>query len=69
MNSKEDIEQAFGRPLDWEELADNKMSRIKYELQDVNLFNEDHWERMNQFFVDFLPKFENAIQLYIKDLK
>jgi hypothetical protein len=36
MKSKEAIEQAFGNPLEWEELPDNKMSRIKFELQDVN---------------------------------
>jgi hypothetical protein len=69
MKSKDAIEQAFGNPLDWEELADNKMSRVKFELQDVNLFNDNHWERMNQFFLDYLPKFESAIQPFIKDLK
>ncbi|MFM8317912.1 MAG: DUF4268 domain-containing protein, partial [Bacteroidota bacterium] len=69
MKSKETIEQAFGNSLDWEELADNKMSRVKFELQDVNLFNDNHWERMNQFFLDYLPKFENAFRTYIQNLK
>jgi hypothetical protein len=69
IKSKEAIEQAFGNPLDWEELADNKMSRVKFELQDVNLFNDNHWERMNQFFVEYLPKFENAFRPFIKNLK
>ncbi len=69
MKSKEAIEQAFGNPLEWEELADNKMSRVKFELQDVNLFNDNHWERMNQFFVEYLPKFENAFRPFIKNLK
>ena len=52
-----------------EELPDNKMSRIKFELQDVNLFNETDWEKMNDFFVLFLPKFESAIEPFIKNLK
>ncbi|PTM04786.1 MAG: DUF4268 domain-containing protein, partial [Bacteroidetes bacterium] len=69
MKSKEAIEQGFGNPLDWEELADNKMSRVKFELQDVNLFNDSHWERMNQFFIEYLPRFENAFRSFIKDLK
>jgi hypothetical protein len=30
------------------------MSRIKFELQDVNLFYDTHWGRMNEFFVAFL---------------
>lgn len=67
--NKEPIEQSFGHPLDWEELADNKMSRIKFELQDVNLFNERHWERMNQFFIDNLDAFEKAFTPFIKNLK
>ncbi|MHA8109846.1 DUF4268 domain-containing protein [Aquirufa sp. A-Brett2-W8] len=69
MISKEAIEQTFGKPLNWVELPDNKMSAITYNSEDLNLFNDNHWERMNQFFVEYLPKFENAIQPYIKDLK
>lgn len=69
MKSKEAIEQAFGNPLEWEELADNKMSRVKFELQDVNLFNDNHWGSMNQFFLEYLPKFENAFRPFIKNLK
>jgi uncharacterized protein with ParB-like and HNH nuclease domain len=69
LKNKEAIEQAFANPLIWEELVDNKMSRVKFELQDVNLFNDNHWERMNQFFVEYLPKFENAFRPFIKNLK
>jgi len=69
IKSKEAVEQAFGNPLEWEELADNKMSRVKFELQDVNLFNDKHWERMNQFFLEYLPKFEAAFRPFIKNLK
>ena len=69
IKSKEAVEQAFGNPLDWEELPDNKMSRVKFELQDVNLFNDNHWEKMNQFFIEYLPKFENAFRPFIKNLK
>jgi hypothetical protein len=69
LKNKEAVEQAFGKQLDWEELADNKMSRVKFELQDVNLFNDNHWERMNQFFLNYLPKFENAFRPFIKNLK
>ncbi|MDD2564901.1 MAG: DUF4268 domain-containing protein [Salinivirgaceae bacterium] len=67
--NKETIEQAFEDVLVWEELPDNKMSRVKFEMQDVNLFNETDWEKMNNFFVDYLPKFENGIKPFIKNLK
>ncbi|MBK6339431.1 MAG: DUF4268 domain-containing protein [Bacteroidetes bacterium] len=68
LKNKEEIEQLFGNTLVWEELPDNKI-RIKFELQDVNLFNETDWEKMNDFFVLFLPKFESAIEPFIKNLK
>ncbi|MEO7174403.1 MAG: DUF4268 domain-containing protein [Saprospiraceae bacterium] len=68
-SNKEAIDQAFGNPLTWEELPDNKMSRIKFELQGVNLFNEADWPIMNEFLVDNLPKFEQAIQPFIKSLR
>jgi hypothetical protein len=33
------------------------------------LFNENDWPLMNQFIISNLPKFENAIQPFIKNLK
>jgi hypothetical protein len=67
--NKEVIEQTFGNPLVWEELPDNKMSRVKFELQEVNLFNETDWKKMNDFFVLYLPKYEKAFQPFIKSIK
>ncbi|MBC7407528.1 MAG: DUF4268 domain-containing protein, partial [Arcicella sp.] len=69
LKNKEAIEQAFGNSMIWEELPENKMSRIKIEREGVNLYNETDWSIMNEFIVYNLPKFENAVQPYIKDLK
>jgi hypothetical protein len=69
LKNREGVEQAFGNPLNWVELPDNKMSVVTFKLEDVNLFIDEHWERMNQFFVEYLPKFENAFRLFIKNLK
>ena len=63
------IEGAFGKSLEWEELPDNKMSRVKIENQDVNLFNENDWSKMNDFFVANLSNFETALAPFIKNLK
>jgi len=63
------IEQIFGNALEWEELPDNKMSRIKFELHDASLFNEIHWPRMNEFFIQNLPKLEQAFAPHIRSLK
>jgi hypothetical protein len=67
--NKEAIEQIFGKALVWEELTENKMSRIKIEEQGVNLYNESDWESMNEFMVSNLPKFESALSPFIKNLR
>jgi hypothetical protein len=69
LRNKEQIEQTFGGELVWEELPENKMSRIKIEEQGVSLYNEDSWERMNSFLISNLPKFEKALEPYIKKLR
>jgi hypothetical protein len=69
LKNKEAIEQVFGEKIVWEELPDNKMSRIKIEEQGVNLYDETDWERMNTFIISNLPRFENALQPSIKNLK
>jgi hypothetical protein len=69
LKNKEAIESAFGNELVWEELPENKMSRIKIEEKGVNLFNESDWDRMNTFIISNLPKFENAFQPFIKNLR
>lgn len=66
---KEEIENRFGFPLEWEELPDNKMSRVKYQLNGVNLFNQDDWQIMNNFFIEHLPKFEIAFKSVIQYFK
>jgi hypothetical protein len=69
LRNKEIIEKAFGQKLEWEELPENKMSRIKIERQGVNLFRKTDWSKMNEFLISNLPKFENAFGIFIKDIK
>jgi hypothetical protein len=67
--NKEAIEESFGDTIVWEELPESKMSRIRYDLFDVNYYDENKWDKMNQFFITFLPKFESAFRPFIKNLK
>lgn len=67
--NKEAIEQTFGSSLIWEELSENKMSRIKIEEKGLNLFNESDWKKMNNFLITNLQKFEKAFQPFIKNLR
>lgn len=69
LGQREMVESVFGKSLEWEELPQNKMSRVKYELQDVNLFNKDDWGKMNQFLIKYLPPFEEALRPAIKRLR
>ncbi|RXG13260.1 DUF4268 domain-containing protein [Leeuwenhoekiella aestuarii] len=66
---KNAIEASLGCELIWEELPENKMSRIKVELQDVNLFDEQDWPKMTSFLIETLPNFEQALQPYVNRLK
>ena len=68
-SEREMIENRFNDSLIWEELPDNKMSRIKYELQGLNIFDPVDWENMNNFLVTNLPKFEDALKPSIMKLK
>jgi len=69
ITDKNNIEAIFGNNLEWEELAENKMSRIKYELTDVNLFDKADWNNMSKFLIKYVSKFESALQKSIKKLK
>jgi hypothetical protein len=69
LRNKEAIEKAFGQELEWEELPENKMSRIKIEKQDVNLFRKTDWLEMNEFLIFNLPKFEKAFSSFLKNIK
>lgn len=66
---KETIEATFGNQLEWEQLPEHKMSRIKYELSDVNLFDKDDWFKMSEFLINHLPKFELALNQAVVTLK
>jgi hypothetical protein len=68
-NQKETIEEIFGNALEWEELPENKMCRIKYQLNDVNLFDKSDWDKMSQFLVKYLPNFEGALKPEIAKLR
>ncbi|TXE02960.1 DUF4268 domain-containing protein [Algoriphagus aquimarinus] len=68
-SKKSFIEEAFGQPLEWRELPDNKMSMIKVELNGLDFSLENEWEKRNEYFVEMLPKFQKAFDPFVKDLK
>ncbi len=69
LKQKEVVEHTFEKPLLWEKLPEHKMSRIKYELNGVSIYEKNDWDKMNDFLVVYLPKFEEAFHPAIKKLK
>lgn len=65
LSNKESIETEFGDQLEWEKLAEYKMSRIKYELRNVSIYEDNDWEEMQAFLVNYLPKFEMALKPFV----
>jgi len=45
------------------------MSRIKTELSGVSILEENDWEKLNQFFIENLPKFEIAFKAQLSKIK
>ncbi|WP_339699130.1 DUF4268 domain-containing protein [Algoriphagus aquimarinus] len=66
---KETIEEKFGHPLEWQELPDKKMCRIKCEIDGLDFFNQAEWNLRNEFFIEMLPKFQEAFDPFVKGLK
>lgn len=61
-SQRDKIESSFGDSLEWERLSDKRMSRIKYQLSGVSVFNEEDWGKMFEFMSVHVPKFEAAFK-------
>ena len=57
---KDEAEQYFGNNLTWERLDDKKASRIKCQMDNVSVFNEDDWGSMINFMVESMIKLNDA---------
>jgi hypothetical protein len=60
-SKKDKIEAEFGEPLTWERLDNNVTARVKFELSNVSIFNEQDWTKMIAFLV---PHKESKQPLY-----
>jgi len=66
---KDDIEKQFGNSLKWERLDQKIACRIKYEMNEVDYFNRDDWERMINFMIDGMQRLEKSFREPISKLK
>ncbi len=59
---KENIEKELGFNLEWERLDDKQASRIKYQLNDVSLYNKEDWEKMMNFMITSMISIEKVFR-------
>jgi hypothetical protein len=65
---KEQIESKFENKLDWQRLDDGKGSRVAFYLNDVSVVNEEEWDKMVDFMVKNMIKFEKAMKDVLVDV-
>ena len=65
---KDNIENEFGNALVWERLDDKKACRIKYEMNNIDYFNRDDWDKMINFMSEHLPNLVNSFSKRLKKL-
>jgi len=65
---KDSIENEFGNTLVWERLDDKKACRIKYEMNNIDYFNRDDWDKMINFMSEHLPNLVNSFSKRLKKL-
>ncbi|MBI3273798.1 MAG: DUF4268 domain-containing protein [Candidatus Colwellbacteria bacterium] len=68
-NLKEEIEKEFGDKLTWERMEDNVTSRIKHQLDGVNITNEEDWPKVNEFMIDAAERMHRAFKDPIRKMK
>ncbi len=68
LDRKDEIESSFGNQLDWQRLENGKGSRIAYWLRDVNVFNEEDWDKMISFMTNNMVKLRNSLKEVLSDV-
>lgn len=68
IKNKEKLEISFGFELTWERLDDKRASRIKYELNTVNVFNKEDWDSMIDFMTDGMIRMEKTFSKIIQKM-
>lgn len=66
---KDDIEKEFENKMIWERMDDKITSRIKFQLNDVNAFNEDDWFKINKFLIDVTTRMEKIFSPHVHKIR
>jgi len=65
---KTEIESAFGDSLRWERMDEKIICRIKFQLDEVNVFEKEDWPKMIDFLIDASERMEKTFKKHVKKL-
>ena len=68
-NNKAEIEHNLGKSLVWEEMNESKMSRVRYQLNNVNFYLDSDIVAIKAFFIQNLGLFYDAFNPIVNSLK
>ncbi|MBU0495130.1 MAG: DUF4268 domain-containing protein [Chloroflexi bacterium] len=66
--SKDEIETAFGGPLEWQRLEGRQACRIRCRLTVGGLTDQDRWPEIQAAMIDAMVRLEQALKPHIKRL-
>ena len=66
--SKQDIEEAFGEPLEWQRLEDQRACRIGKQLSLGGYRDEEKWQEIQDAMIDAMIRLEKAFRPHIDRL-
>lgn len=64
---KKEIELDFGASLIWEDKKNTATYKIKKQLDNVDVFNKDNWEKIHKFLIDSVVRMNKAFKKHISE--
>jgi len=66
---KDKIEKETMQNITWQRLDEKIMSRISVRLENINIFNNDDWDKIKEFLINSMFTFSSVIKSYLQNIK